>query len=64
MENKVAVGFDNSGGVVFKNRAYRRRQITTTDMEGKPRSFYTTKQTKLRKKKNGKTVKIRKKSRK
>lgn len=60
----VQVGFNNDGEVVVKNRAYRRRKITVAELDGKSKKFYTTKQTKTRKKKNGKTTKIRKKSRK
>lgn len=62
MENQPPIGIDNEGHLVVKNRAWRRKAKTQAQLEGKPKSFYTTKQTKKRKKKNGKTVKVRKKS--
>lgn len=45
------VGFNNQGQVVTKNRAYRRRWKNRAMLEGKPsKKWYTTKQTKSRKK--------------
>lgn len=63
MENNIQVGFSNTGEIVVKNRAYRRKKRTIADLDGLPRSYYTTKQTKTRRR-NGKQTKIRKKSRK
>lgn len=56
------LGLDNSGEVVVKNRAWRRRRKNVADIEGKPHKYYTTKQVKVRKKKSGKRTKITKKS--
>lgn len=56
------VGIDNSGNIVAKNRAYRRRHRTIAQLENKSKKFYTTSQVRKRKR-NGKTTKIRKKSR-
>lgn len=62
MENQVQAGFDNQGNIVVKNRQYRRRRRNVAELEGRSKKFYTTKQVKIRRKKNGKQVKIRKKS--
>ena len=59
-KNSVQIGFSNNGGVVVKNRAYRRRRRTIAELDGISKKFYTTKH--VRKRKNGKQVKIRKKS--
>lgn len=59
MDNKI--GIDNSGSVVVKNRRFRRRRLNSAQLDGKPRNFYTTPQTKKRTR-HGKTVKISKKS--
>lgn len=61
--DNVQVGFDNSGNLVAKNRAYRRKRRTTAELNGLPKSYYTTKQVKTRRKKNGKRTQVRKKSR-
>lgn len=55
------VGFTNDGQLVVKNRWYRRQKRTTAQLDGLSKKYYTTKQTKVRKR-NGKTIKIRKKS--
>ena len=57
----VQVGISNEGTIVTKNRAWRRRRKNTAELEGKPKNYYTTKQVKTRKKKNGKKIKVRKK---
>lgn len=52
------VGFDNNGGVVVKNRAYRRMWKNRAMMENRPsKKYYTTKQTHIRIR-NGKRVKV------
>lgn len=60
-ENNPQVGFSNTGEIIVKNRAYRRRRINTAQLDGLSKKYYTTEQTKTRKR-NGKTIKIRKKS--
>lgn len=60
-ENDTSVGFDNSGGIVVKNRAYRRKRHNVSELEGLSKNYFTKKQTKIRRR-NGKTTKIRKKS--
>ena len=56
------VGLDNSGNVVTRNRAWRRRRKTASQLDGLSKKYHTTKQTIKRRKKNGKIVKVRKKS--
>lgn len=63
MSNDAQVGIGKDGTLVVKNRKWRRTRISTAEMEGKPKSYFTTKQIKTRKK-NGKRVKRVKKSRK
>lgn len=60
MENKL--GLSNDGTIIVKNRAWRRNRKNAAQLDGKPRNFYTTKQYHLRRKKNGKVVKVSKKS--
>lgn len=57
------VGLGNNGTIVVKNRAYRRRWRTTAELEGKSKNYYTKKKTHKRKR-NGKTITVRKKTRK
>lgn len=56
------LGLSNEGTIIRKNRAWRRARRNTAQLEGKPKNYYTTKQTHTRRKKNGKVVKVRKKS--
>lgn len=52
------IGIDNNGQIVIKNRAYRRRRKNTAELEGrKSKHFYT-------RRKNGKTTRRGKKTRK
>ena len=43
-EDKIPIGIDNSGQIVVKNRAYRRRWRNRAELEGlKSKKFYTKK---------------------
>lgn len=56
---KTLAGLNNQGQVVVKNRAYRRKVKTLSQLEGKTKNYYTKKKTKKRTR-NGKIKIIRK----
>lgn len=57
VEYSPQVGFGNNGNIVVKNRAYRRTWKNRAMLEGRPKKYYTTKQTHIRIR-NGKRTKV------